>query len=49
MNQIDNVFYPNEDCKDYGLQNQRSISFRGKYVNDSKPDTRSTRIMPQFV
>jgi len=31
MEQINNAYCPNKDCKEYGLRGQGNISFRGKY------------------
>jgi len=38
MNEIDNAFCPNKDCKDYGLQNHGNITIRGKYGKDKTKD-----------
>ena len=38
MSDIENVFCPNKDCKDYGVRNQGNISKRGKYGKDKKRD-----------
>jgi hypothetical protein len=38
MNEIDNAFCPNKDCKDYGLQNHGNITVRGKYGKDKTKD-----------
>ncbi|MFC1864035.1 hypothetical protein ACFL1Z_08815 [Thermodesulfobacteriota bacterium] len=38
MTDVDNAFCPNEDCKDYGLQNHGNIAIRGKYGKDRDKD-----------
>ena len=38
MNEIDDAFCPNKDCKDYGLQNHGNITIRGKYGKDKTKD-----------
>src|SRR5210317_431644 len=38
MNQIDDAFCPNKECKDYGLQNHGNIAIRGKYGKDKTKD-----------
>ena len=36
MNDIENAFCPNKDCKDYGLLNRGNVAFRGKYGKDKR-------------
>jgi transposase-like protein len=38
MASIENAFCPNNDCKEYGLQNHGNISIRGKYGKDKTKD-----------
>ena len=38
MNNVNNAFCPNVDCKDYGLQNHGNIAIRGKYGKDKDKD-----------
>ena len=38
MNEFDDAFCPNKECKDYGLQNHGNITVRGKYGNDKTKD-----------
>ena len=38
MTEIENAFCPNKDCKDYGIQNQGNIAFRGKYGKEKTKD-----------
>ena len=38
MTDVKNAFCPNEDCKDYGLQNHGNIAIRGKYGKDRDKD-----------
>jgi len=38
MNEIDDAFCPNKECKDYGLQNHGNITVRGKYGKDKTKD-----------
>ena len=38
MDKISNAFCPNNDCKDYGLQNHGNIALRGKYGKDKTKD-----------
>ncbi len=38
MNEIDDAFCLNKECKDYGLQNHGNIRVRGKYGKDKTKD-----------
>ena len=38
MGKISNAFCPNNDCKDYGIQNRGNIALRGKYGKDKTKD-----------
>ena len=38
MNEIDDAFCPNKECKDYGLQNHGNVTIRGKYGKDKTKD-----------
>jgi hypothetical protein len=38
MNEFDDAFCPNKECKDYGLQNHVNITVRGKYGKDKTKD-----------
>ena len=38
MADINNAFCPNEDCKDYGIQNHGNIAIRGKYGKEKDKD-----------
>ena len=38
MSENSKAFCPNEDCKDYGLQNHGNIAIRGKYGKDKDKD-----------
>lgn len=38
MNEIDQSFCPNEQCKDYGLRCKGNIAVRGKYGKDKSRD-----------
>ena len=38
MNEIDDAFCPNKECKEYGLQNHGNITVRGKYGKDKTKD-----------
>ena len=37
MNEFEQYFCPNEQCKDYGLRRQGNIGIRGKYGKGKKP------------
>lgn len=38
MSEASSAFCPNENCKDYGLQNHGNITVRGKYGKDKTKD-----------
>ena len=38
MNEFNDAFCPNKECKDYGLQNHGNITVRGKYGKDKTKD-----------
>ena len=38
MAEMKNAFCPNQNCKDYGLQNHGNITFRGKYGKEKTKD-----------
>lgn len=37
MNELEQYFCPNKQCKDYGLRRQDNIGIRGKYGKGKKP------------
>jgi hypothetical protein len=38
MSELEQIFCPNVQCKDYGVRCQGNVSFRGKYGKDKSRD-----------